>query len=160
MQLPSMRRHGATFRDHATFQNQKPGRLAGLFLFWMCRDYFAVRGNVALSNPTELINLCRVAEPGVGPAASSIWPVFARLRRARVGPIFQLLIQPVGRAGRERRSGERVRELVDGSCRRTSPGRYPVSRGDVEHLCHAATSFQICFARAARDCRICPPNGQ
>ena len=128
----------------AACRNQKPGLVwPGFFLFWMCGDYFATRGNAALSNPTELINLHWIAEPGVGPSASSFWPIFARLRRASVGPIFELSVQLMGRAGRERRSGGRVRELRDDSGRRTSPGRDPVSCGDVEHLCHAATSFQI-----------------
>jgi hypothetical protein len=51
----------------ADFKNQEPGRLAGLFAVCDVRELFTGRCNAALSNPTELINLGWIAEPGVGP---------------------------------------------------------------------------------------------
>ena len=65
---------------------KSPAVWPGFFLLGMRGDYFTARGNAALSNRTELINLGWIAEPGIGPATSSIWPIFARLRRARPDP--------------------------------------------------------------------------
>src|ERR1700710_2918671 len=55
----------------------------------------------ALSNPSGLINLRQIVGPESIPS-QAIWPVFACLRRAEGRPIFQLSIQLMGRAGRER----------------------------------------------------------
>jgi hypothetical protein len=45
---------------------KSPAVWPGFFLFGKCGDYFPACGNVALSNPTELINLRRIAEPESG----------------------------------------------------------------------------------------------
>jgi hypothetical protein len=65
----------------------------------------------ALSNPTELINLTPIAEPGIGPAAGRIADRNLRACGEPELDPYSSLIDPADGSGRERRSGMCAWEL-------------------------------------------------
>jgi hypothetical protein len=114
--------------------------------------------SIALSNPARLINLCRIAEPGLGRRKLYLAGNCA-LAADRGRTHIPAIDSAGGSAGRERRSGKRVWELS--GWLRPEHIAWPRSGfpWDFERLCHVAIN-QIRFVRTACDCRICSANGQ
>jgi len=88
---------------------------------------------ITLSNPSELINLVGIAEPGLGPPQAA----FGRYLRACGGPVAD----PYSCDRSSGRVGAAIWQRVWELC--ASPGRRPVFRGDFERPCHAAINVQI-----------------
>src|SRR6185312_8956793 len=111
-------------------------------------------GDPALSNPKGLVNLGRIVEPDSGRRrldSDSICVLAASPRRSHISGI-----DPAEGSDRTGAASENLWEFLE----KVLPGCCPVSRGDVERLCHAAINLQIRWVGASRCCRIRGPNEQ